>query len=1177
MSESGTVPAIRSTVEDFLSILHDRLDARQLERVLSGDESITSSKVRQRPEAFVEDELLWDLLADLGLERDIRPYGEGGGRGEWPDFEITNVSEPVLGEAKSLNGIDAGVRDAREYLDRKSLGPDFALATDGFEWSLLKIEQSGDSTKFPELNRINLRPVFQQIARNRGFIGQSSVDPPDIDEELAEFATTFARDALDTRLTEAPRELRDRRQRDVEEFYELYIELLFGESDDYSDDYDTCLLDDIKPPRAADVDEDEKRLFAVTLMNRLLFIKFLEQREVLERDDEEVPFLLQRLQEYESMQDELAANFYESQLKPLFYELLNTEKDERDPKFTRGWFSEVEYLNGGLFRPNVDREKEYRVLDRTLPNIIRDLIEGSRLELSSGQAFDPALIGSVFEMTINHLNEDSDQSDTGAYYTPNDVTNLITEQSVDPKLREEIIKGYVETMGGDDEDASIIRGRLESKSLEDILQRVEEGEGWYADPDAIDAALDRIGSLTVVDPACGSGHFLTTAMDEIHRAQVSLLRGKLGDEPPADDRYEAKKTLALNSIYGVDIEPVGVEIAKLRVWLKMVEGNGWSPSFGRLPNIDVNIEDGNSLIGFPVRGPVESIDIWDERIDALDELRQNYKFEEEADERDRREIRRLLQEEIRPEKDREFIQHLNFTVDTRIETVEDFNRVVESVDENTLFPTVESVKLQRADGDSIEAEDDLEELGYTVYSKSARLDVQSRESELKKGGNGSAREDLESELRGLLEGNYVFDEFVRKPLSCDLDDIIGRPFHWTVEFPELVRDDNGRRIIDFDILLGNPPYGDLLSDTEKSLVDGYDTGNINDISANFVERQLQLLAEDGYFGNITTLRLVYQGSLESLHDLMGEKLSGTRIACFGTRPSRVFENADIKVSIITGKRIDGDDSIRTSDAIIFSDENREEKFNSIEYGNTEGLVLRDRIGGDEGSTAILPKVGGGTKRGILNKLKDHSVADDDDDDEDVEEPRLFDDVFTRDEPDGEHYSIFRRRGVRYWTNVMMEELYSASEVEPMYFDSELERDAAFLTLNSSLFYVYWLSYGDFHHLNWSHVRPFPFPEAEKLEANAEEIKSLAKELAEKMEDHFYPSRGLTGEFEMSPVKPVIDRVDDLLQDVYDLSDEEVEFVQDYLTDCGPGMGRIGPKNEDVRGYGEVEADVEAED
>jgi hypothetical protein len=147
----------------------------------------------------------------------------------------------------------------------------------------------------------------------------------------------------------------------------------------------------------------------------------------------------------------------------------------------------------------------------------------------------------------------------------------------------------------------------------------------------------------------------------------------------------------------------------------------------------------------------------------------------------------------------------------------------------------------------------------------------------------------------------------------------------------------------------------------------------------------------------------------------------------------------------------------------------------------------------------------------------------------------------------------------------------------MFYETELERDAAFIVLNSSLFYTYWLTYGNFHHLNWTHIKAFPFPKQESLNEHEEEITELADELWEEMEDHFYPERGRTGEFEMSPVKPVVDRVDDLLQDVYDLSDEEVEFVQNYLTDCGPGMGRIGPKNEDVLDYGDSEVEVEAED
>ena len=1156
---SVDVSTVKKTISEFLSTLYDRLDSRDLERVLAGDKKITSSDVRQRPEAFVEDELLWGILADLGLERNIRPYGEGGGRGEWPDFEITNLNEPVLGESKSLNRIEAGIQDAREYLDRKSLGPDFALATDGFEWVLVKIEQSGDATNFPEVNRVNLRPVFQQIARDRGYIGQSALGPTDVDDHLTEFVETYSKDEFDRRLFEAPRELRDRRQRDVEEFFELYIELLFGESDAYEGDYDTCLLDDIRPPENTEVDEEKQRLFAVTLINRLLFLKFLEQRRILVRDDENEPFLLKRLQEYEAHEDAFAANFYESQLSPIFYELLNTPKDKRDPKYDSGWFDDVPYLNGGLFRP-MENEKEYRVLDRTLPNIIHDLIEGSRLELS-GNSFDPALIGSVFEMTINHLDADSDQADTGAYYTPNDVTNLITEQSVDPQLREAIIEAYVESLGDSEDDAEIIQRQLESKSLSDILQRIEDGEGWYADPDAIESAIDRIEDLTVVDPACGSGHFLTTAMDEIHRVLVSLMRGKEGDDPSPQKRYESKKALALNSIYGVDVEPVGVEIAKLRVWLKMVEGNGWSQEFGMLPNIDVNIATGNSLVGFPVMGTVESVDIWDDRVDDLIDLREDYKFGDADDAgRDRREIRRLLDEEIRPQLNREFIKHLNFSVETRVETVDEFDTVFESIDENTLFPSLESIQLRRADGAAIEADERLEDLGFSVYTKSARLDVKDRESTVKKRGD-DPKTVLSDDLRGLLNDGYVFAELVRQPLTCDLDNIIGHPFHWTIEFPEVANGkDSGWRTIDFDIILGNPPYGDLLNDAERALVNGYATASIPDVSAQFVERQLQLLAEAGRFGNIATLRLVYQSSIEEFHELIRDRLTGTRIACFGSRPSRVFENADINVGIFTGKRdTDATDPIHTSDLIIFADENRDEKFEDVDYGSTENLVLRDRIGGDEGNRAILPKVGSDIKRGILNDLRD---AD----------GRLLKEAYVRDEPDGESYAIWRREGLRYWTNVMREKLYEAREVKPIYFESRLERDAAFLVLNSSLFYVYWLTYGNFHHLNWTQIKAFPFPDRDELEAHAEDIHAVADDLWQEMDDHFYPDRGYSGEFEMRPVKPYVNRADDLLQNLYELTDEEVEFAKTYLTDCGSGYGRVGTGAEDVRSFAEAGAE-----
>jgi len=95
----------------------------------------------------------------------------------------------------------------------------------------------------------------------------------------------------------APQELRDNRQQDVEEFYELYIEYLFGESSEY--DEATCLMDDIRAPDGAS--DHEQRKFAVTLMNRLLFIKFLEKKDVVPRGT-----LIDRVNAYEESGDQFA-------------------------------------------------------------------------------------------------------------------------------------------------------------------------------------------------------------------------------------------------------------------------------------------------------------------------------------------------------------------------------------------------------------------------------------------------------------------------------------------------------------------------------------------------------------------------------------------------------------------------------------------------------------------------------------------------------------------------------------------------------------------------------------------------------------------------------------------------------------------------------------------------------
>jgi hypothetical protein len=1133
---------IRYALENFISKVEAELDTHEVERLLRGKTTLTSIDIGNQPEPWTEDNLIWPILSELGLNKDPQPYG-GGDR---PDFELLNIDEPVIGESKSPNKIDEAEDDITGYLRDKAFSADYGIATDGLDWRLIKIELGGDFLQVSTVKQATLRNVLSAIAANRGIISDGAGEV-DVEEELQNFINIFEKDRFQALVTEEiPQELRIKRKRSVSEFYDLYIKLLFGDGEGYQ--YDISLLDDIITPRGTP--EKDKRIFAVTLVNRLLFIKFLEEKNLL--DD---GFLRNRVEVYQNAGDKIAGNLYESQIKPLFYELLNKKKEDRDPKYRQKdtWFNNVDYLNGGLFRPNVDDERKYRVRDRILPIIISDLIEGTALETTK-DGLDPSIIGSVFEKTINHLEQERDQKDIGAYYTPNDVTALITRKTIDPKLKKAILTGYAEAVSLDEETFTESN---EKKTLEEILRNIEESRGWFGSPEGIESALEKISNITILDLACGSGHFLTTAFDEIHRAQQSLLRGLHGPNLDPKKIYEKKKQLALNSIYGVDIEPVGCEIAKLRVWLKMIE-DGWDEDKGKLPNIDVNIAAGNSLIGLPTTGGRQGTlddDKIKEQIREISTLRKKYKFEDTLDKKEAEEI---LNKKVRPRLNELFIQQENYAVSTEINTVEEFKQVVQSLPEDRLYPSLQSIKTKPTHRGSISEKETelLNEYGFTTYTKSARLNINNRAQELRQKRNDSiARDQIIDELTDLLQSGFDFVEVERQPIEADLCNVQGKPFHWIAEFPEIA--DLDEMGLEFDIILGNPPYGDILDDSEKVLTKGYKTGGISDVSAPFVERQLQLLGSKGFFGNITTLRLVYQSDIEEYHQLLMDSLSNIQISCFGFRPSKIFQNAHIDVGITVG-RVDRSDMspIHTSDYILFNTDNRQERLNNIEYGEASSHILRNKIGGHGGNRAILPKVGSDMKISILKNLKQKSRH------EDFE---ILSELYERNETDipGESYVVWKRRGALYWINPMLEELYSGSEVKPMYFDNKLHQQAAFIIMQSSLYYVYWLTYSNLHHHNWSHLKPFPIPSKEKLSEYSERINNLSTDLWEEMKGTFTKSRESRGDFHMRSVKPKVDEVDELLSELYDLTDDQLQFVQNYITDLGEGSGRRASIDADV--------------
>jgi type I restriction-modification system DNA methylase subunit len=1144
---------VRDIAERYVDELNSRLSTHDFEAVLNGEkDDLTSRDLGSKPETHVQNNLIYPLLDAMGLAYTEEPYGGGGGGDDtrdivWPDFELDDVTEYTIGENKAPNNIEESHQQVLDYLDRRSIGADYAIATDGLHWRVYRVEQGGDTTEFPIVRRVDLRDLLREVALEKSYIGATTLNNVDVAEEIRTFTELFEHGTFEQFITQtAPQELRDSRQQDVEEFYQLYIEYLFGESSEY--DEATCLMDDIRAPKQAT--DHEQRRFAVTLMNRLLFIKFLEKKDVVPPG-----MLMDRVTAYEENGDQFAGNFYETQIKPLFYDLFNRRRSERESKHQTGWFDDIPYLNGGLFRPNVNDEGDYRLEDRTLPDIIREVIEGERLSDPDG-TLDPAILGSVFEMTINHIGgEFGSQKDIGAYYTPGDVTDHITEKAVDPKVKEVVVDAFAE-----DYDDSV-REQMESYSLGEILRKVEEGEGWFGDPEATQRAYDELGELRVVDPACGSGHFLTTAMGEIHRVRRGLLRGlNRGDAPSEAEDYESKKELALNSIYGVDVDPIGVEIARLRVWLKIIEDE-WREEFGRLPNIELNVVAGNSLVGLPVEqeGQIQA-DIWDDSLDELVELRRQYKDEDEETEKS--EVIDALNN-IRDDLDEEYLKRLTHTYKSEIETIGEWESIVDSIQGSTLHPTIESIQIQREDGEPLtdNQENRLDSMGCKTYKYSARMDVQSRHENLKEldgkstRSHASVRDDIVEELIGLLEDGFVFSEVERQPVKYDLDEILGDPFHWVAEFPEVAAEgENGGHDVEFDIVVGNPPYGDIMGDASQLLTDGFETGGMQDVAAHFVERQIQLLSDTGYFGNVTTLKLIYRSNLKKLRDLLRGHFGQLDVACFAHRPQQVFPNAIVRVAIMTGQRtdMDGVGTIRTSQFLQFNKENRQEIFNNISFKSVEGYELRDRIGGSADTDyEVIPKIGTDINISFLNSLKDKS-------------DRIIADVEAEDETSN---VVYRRRGGGYWLNAVPQNIHGedATTIDELYFDDELTQNMVFLIVNSSTFYVYWVIYGFFYVLNTGHITRFPIPEEETLEENANEINQLADELWSGMQE--VHSGGSRDQFNMPALKPIIDRVDDLFGDLYELDEDVVEYLKDYNSE----YGRKGSDSEELDSYIETEA------
>jgi hypothetical protein len=308
---------------------------------------------------------------------------------------------------------------------------------------------------------------------------------------------------------------------------------------------------------------EDRENIAQTIMDRLIFIKFLQSKGIIKND----------ILEYLLKLDE---NILNEKLKQFFFQVLNSKKKERYNIDER--FKEIPYLNGSLFvRTEVENKNpDYKVKAFILKEVIRFLDSFKFVHTESLERqniLDPKILGYIFERAMTA----TDRKGTGSYYTPKTITKYISKNTIYPVLLKKVNKFLKEEKGY--KDSEMLKGvekiyELRESTLGEVFNKI-------------------VLNLKVCDNACGSGAFLLAAADvllEIYKRINDELRLR-------NSEIAMRKLILKNNLYGVDINPNAVEIAKLRLWLWLA--SSYEPEkVEALPNIDYNLRTGNSLIGY---------------------------------------------------------------------------------------------------------------------------------------------------------------------------------------------------------------------------------------------------------------------------------------------------------------------------------------------------------------------------------------------------------------------------------------------------------------------------------------------------------------------------------------------------------------------------------------------------
>lgn len=432
------------------------------------------------------------------------------------------------------------------------------------------------------------------------------------------------------------------------------------------------------------------------------------------------------------------------------------------------------------------------------------------------------------------------------------------------ELRQKLSSGEIQSIN------DLITYNLNIRQLaQDVI------ENCY-DPELLWAFYQAISKITVLDPTCGSGAFLFSALNILEplyeacleRMQIFLDEGFVAsnencarifedfrqilqqlDSHP-NRRYFILKSIVINNLYGVDIMQEATEICKLRLFLKLsaqVEPDASKPNNGiePLPDIDFNIRAGNTLVGFANYDEVKKV-IVGEGQKKLDLFNDMERIDEKAQVVDR--------------------------------TFQDFR---------------ELQTKERVDGG-------------VIARKKAEL--------------RNKLQELRDELDRYLADEYETGQSKKAAVFKKWKES-HQPFHWFVEFYGIIKRGG------FDVIIGNPPY------LEQRQV-GYTLRNFickdsSAVHAMCIERSLQILLPQGCMSMIVPLAIVSTQRMQIIQEIL-ERQYNAWYANYSWRPGKLFDtvNRALTIFVITPSECR---QTFTTTYQKWTSENRELLISKIEY------------------------------------------------------------------------------------------------------------------------------------------------------------------------------------------------------------------------------------------------------